>query len=476
MSAVPDGRRIFDTILIANRGEIALRVVRTCREMGIRTVVVHSTADRVSAAVQAADETVQIGPAAPRRSYLSAPAIVEAALRTGAQAVHPGYGFLSEDPDFAEICADNGLVFIGPQPQVMAQLGDKATARRLMSRAGLPVLPGSAEPVHTAAEVVHMANEVGFPLIIKAVAGGGGVGMSVVRRLPDLVPVFRATRATAQAVFGDGRVYVEQFCEQARHVEVQVLGDRHGQLVHLGQRDCSVQRRHQKVVEESPAPGLAPGLAQRIVDAAVQGARAVDYTGAGTFEFLVTGDEFAFIEVNCRIQVEHPVTEMVTGLDLVREQLWVAAGLPLSLHQAQVQPRGVAIECRINAEDPDRNFAPCPGELTEFVTPGGPFVRVDTHAYPGWRIPPDYDSLLAKVIAWAPDRDQALNRLDRALTEFRIAGPGVHTTVQVARNVLASPIFRAARHTTSFLQEELRGPDARPSDNPEPSRQISKVS
>jgi acetyl-CoA carboxylase biotin carboxylase subunit len=464
MSAVPHERRIFDTVLVANRGEIALRVVRTCQEMGIRTVVVHSTADRASAAVQAADETVQIGPAAPRRSYLSAPAIVEAALRTGAQAVHPGYGFLSEDPDFAEICADNGLVFIGPAPQVMAQLGNKATARLLMNRAGLPVLAGSVEPVHTAAQVVRVANEIGFPLIIKAVAGGGGLGMSVVRSLPELVAAFRATRASAQVVFGDGRVYVEQFCEQARHVEVQVLGDRHGQLVHLGERDCSVQRRHQKVVEESPAPGLAPELRQQIIEAAVQGARAVNYTGAGTFEFLVTGNEFAFIEVNCRIQVEHPVTEMVTGLDLVREQLQVAAGLPLSVHQTQIRPQGVAIECRINAENPDRNFAPCPGKLTEFLTPGGPFVRVDTHAYPGWQIPPDYDSLLAKVIAWAPDRDQALNRLNRALTEFRIAGPGVHTTVHVARNILAHPTFRAAKHTTSFLHEELHRPDGRSAD------------
>ncbi|HKR49526.1 MAG TPA: biotin carboxylase N-terminal domain-containing protein, partial [Pseudonocardiaceae bacterium] len=437
-----------------------------------------------SAAVQAADETVQIGPAAARRSYLSAPAIVEAALRTGAQAVHPGYGFLSEDPDFAEICADHGLVFIGPQPQVMAQLGDKATARLLMGRAGLPVLPGSAEPVHTAAEVVQVANEVGFPLIIKAVAGGGGLGMSVVRRLPDLVPTFRATRASAQAVFGDGRVYVEQFCEHARHVEVQVLGDQHGQLVHLGERDCSVQRRHQKLVEESPAPGLATELVQRIVEAAVQGARAVNYTGAGTFEFLVTGDEFVFIEVNCRIQVEHPVTEMVTGLDLVREQLRVAAGLPLSLRQSEVRSHGVAIECRINAEDPDRDFAPCPGELTEFVTPGGPFVRVDTHAYPGWRIPPEYDSLLAKVIAWAPDRDQALDRLNRALTEFRIAGPGVHTTVGLVQQILTDPIFRAGKHTTSFLPE-VRGSAVHPVRTPSgecwvphqvPLRQIIKVS
>ena len=444
---------VFDTVLIANRGEIALRVIRTCREMGIRTVVVHSTSDRDSAAVRAADVAVQIGPGPARHSYLSAPAIVEAALRTGAQAVHPGYGFLSEDPDFAEICADNGLVFVGPRPQVMAALADKSTARSLMAAAGLPVLPGSDGPVRTAADVVEVAGEIGYPLMIKASAGGGGRGMAMVANPRDLLPAFRATSATAEAVFGDGRVYLERFCAGARHVEVQVLADEHGNVIHLGERDCSVQRRHQKLIEESPAPRLAPGRAAEIRAAAVRGARAVGYTGAGTFEFLVRDEDFSFIEVNCRIQVEHPVTEMVTGMDLVREQLLVAAGRPLTVTQDDVDPRGVAIECRINVEDPERNFAPCPGVLTDFVPPGGPFVRVDTHGYPGFRVPAEYDSLLAKIIAWAPDREQAICRLDRALAELQVSGRGVHTTRDMIREVLTDPVFRAGTHTTAYLDE-----------------------
>jgi acetyl-CoA carboxylase, biotin carboxylase subunit len=454
--------RVFDTVLVANRGEIALRVVRTCREMGIRTVAVYSTADRESAAVLAADEAVQIGPGSPRHSYLYPPAIVEAALRTGAQAVHPGYGFLSEDPDFAEICARNGLVFVGPPPQVMTQLGDKALARRLAADAGLPVLPGTREPVRTPGEVVEAVNRIGLPVIIKASAGGGGRGMSVVRDWSALLPTFRATRAAARAVFGDDSVYIERFWERARHVEVQVLADRYGNVVHLGERDCSVQRRHQKLIEESPAPGLAASVRRRLAEYAVRGARSVGYSGAGTFEFLVNGDEVAFIEVNSRIQVEHPVTEAVTGVDLVREQLRVAAGRPLSLAQEDIEFRGVAVEARVNAEDPERDFAPCAGRLSEFLPPGGPFVRVDTHAYAGWQVPFEYDSLLAKVIAWAPDRGQALARLDRALVEFRISGPGVRTTRGLLREVLADPVFRAGEHTTSFLEAARAANGERP--------------
>ncbi|OXM62274.1 MULTISPECIES: acetyl-CoA carboxylase biotin carboxylase subunit [Amycolatopsis] len=446
------GERPFDTVLVANRGEIALRVIRTCREMGIRTVAVYSAADRDSAVPAAADDAVQIGPPAPKRSYLHIPSIVEAALRTGAQAIHPGYGFLSEDPDFAEICAGNGLVFVGPRPEVISRLGDKSAARAIMAAAGLPVMPGGMTPVTTTGEVLRIAHEIGLPLIVKAVAGGGGRGIAVVRHWADLVPAFRRTQAMARAVFLDERVYVERFLDRARHVEVQVLGDDHGRVVHLGERDCSVQRRHQKLVEESPAPALAPGVAERLAEAAVTGARAVGYTGAGTFEFVVRDTEIAFVEVNCRIQVEHPVTEMVTGIDLVREQLRVAAGLPLSVTQDDVRPRGVAVECRINAEDPARDFVPCPGELTEFVPPGGPFVRVDTHAHPGCRITPDYDSLVAKVIVWGPDRPAALARMDRALGEFRIGGRGVHTTRDLLRRVLADPAFVAGEHTTSLLR------------------------
>jgi acetyl-CoA carboxylase, biotin carboxylase subunit len=440
------------TVLVANRGEIALRVIRTCQEMGIRTVVVHSTVDRESAAVRLADEAVQIGPGAPRRSYLYSPAIIEAALRTGADAVHPGYGFLSEDPDFAEICARNGLVFIGPRPEVMAKLGDKVAARRLMAEAGLPILPGTLDPVSTATEVLAEARRIGLPLIVKASAGGGGRGMAVVRRWEDLVPTVRTTQAVSRAVFGDERVYLEQYWEDARHVEVQLMADTHGNAVHLGTRDCSVQRRHQKLVEESPAPGLPDGVAGQLADVAVKGALHAGYTGAGTFEFLVSGDQVAFIEANCRIQVEHPVTEAVTGVDLVREQLRVAAGERLSFTQLDVVPRGVAMECRINAEDPARDFAPCPGEIVEFVPPGGPFVRVDTHVYAGWRVSPDYDSLLAKLIVWAPDRPTALARMDRALAEMRISGPGIRTTRELLRDIMADTRFRAGTHTTSLIE------------------------
>ncbi|MCX4820549.1 acetyl-CoA carboxylase biotin carboxylase subunit [Streptomyces sp. NBC_01142] len=442
---------VFETILVANRGEIALRVIRTCKEMGIRTVAVHSTADKDSAHVRAADAAVQIGPGMPRKSYLSAPAVIEAALRTGADAIHPGYGFLSEDPDFAEICADNGLVFIGPRPEVLARLGDKSVARELMTDAGLPVLPGSPGTVDSAAEATDLAARIGFPLIIKAAAGGGGRGMTVVRRQSELLPAYRQTRATAQAVFGDNRVYLERFCDSARHIEVQVLADGHGSVLHLGERDCSVQRRHQKLIEESPGPGLHKELTAAMARAAVRGARAVGYTGAGTFEFLVHDEGFSFMEMNCRIQVEHPVTEAVFGVDLVREQILVAAGRALGFAQEDLVPRGAAVECRVNAEDPARNFAPCPGTLEEFVPPGGPFVRVDTHGYAGWRVPSQYDSLLAKVITWAPERDQALDRMDRSLAEFRIAGPGVHTTIPLLREVLADPAFRNGKHDTSFL-------------------------
>ena len=446
---------MFDKILIANRGEIALRVIRTCREMGVRTVAVYSTADRDSTVVRLADEAVQIGPSAPRQSYLCAAAVVEAARMTGAQAIHPGYGFLSEDPDFAEICADNDIVFIGPPPGVIAELSDKAVARELMSAAGLPLLPGSATTVDSAADALSLADRLGLPVIIKAVAGGGGRGMAVVRERADLLPAYQRTRATAQAVFGDSRVYVERYCEQARHIEVQILADGFGNVVHLGERDCSVQRRHQKLVEETPAPGLSRSRMAEVAAAAVRGARAVGYVGAGTFEFLVDDDGFYFMEINCRIQVEHPVTEMVTGVDIVREQLLVAAGRPLSLSQTDVSTRGVSVECRINAEDPDRDFAPAPGLLTRFAPPAGPFTRVDTHAYPGYRITPYYDSLLAKLVVWGPDREQALDRMRRALAEFDVQGGGVRTTIPLLQRVIDDPVFRAAGHTTGFLEHQL---------------------
>ena len=449
--AAGHGDRPFDTVLIANRGEIALRILRTCQELGIRTVVVYSTADRDSAAVRLADQAVLIGPGPPGRSYLYPPAIIEAARLTGAQAIHPGYGFLSEDPDFAEICAANGIAFVGPDPRVMSRLGDKATARALLSAAGVPVLPGTPGPVRGAADLAEAARRVGLPLIVKACAGGGGRGMAVVHDWDELLPTYRRVRAAARVAFGSDEVYVERFWPRARHIEVQVLADRHGTVLHLGERDCSVQRRHQKLVEESPAPNLPAAVARRLAEYAVRGARAVGYTGAGTFEFLVNGDEVALIEVNCRIQVEHPVTEMVTGVDLVREQLRVAAGRRLELTDDDVRPRGVAVECRVNAENPERDFAPSPGVLTEFVSPAGPFVRVDSHAYPGWRVPSEYDSLLAKVVCWAPDRAAALARLRRALGELRVGG--VHTTQRLLLSILDHPDFVTGRHTTAFLRE-----------------------
>ena len=444
---------LFDAILVANRGEIALRVARTCRELGVRTVAVCSTADEESAVARFADEVVRIGPPAPKESYLRAPAIIEAALQSGVDAIHPGYGFLSEDPDFAEICRDNGLVFIGPEPEVMARLGDKAAARTIMRDAGLPVLPGSDGPLASVGEAQTVADAIGYPVIIKASAGGGGRGMSVVRSAREFPDAYRTTRATAAAVFNDGRVYVERYVEAARHVEVQVLCDRHGAGVHLGERDCSVQRRHQKLVEETPAPGLDPEVMDAMCRAAVRGALATGFTGVGTFEFIVDGDDYYFMEINCRIQVEHPVTEMVTGIDLIGEQIRVAAGATLGYGQEDVLRRGVALECRVNAEDPDRGFAPTPGTLEEFLPPGGPFTRVETHGYPGWTITPHYDSLLAKVVTFAPTRDAAIERMDRALAEFVVSGRGLRTTIPFLRRVLADPLFRAAKHATSLVDD-----------------------
>ncbi|MGP4100221.1 acetyl-CoA carboxylase biotin carboxylase subunit [Nonomuraea sp. KM90] len=447
---------MFSTVLIANRGEIALRVARTCRELGIRTVAVHSTADRDSAVTRFADEAIQIGPPQPKASYLNVPAILEAALRTGADAIHPGYGFLSEDPYISEICAGNGITFIGPPPEVMARLADKAETRAVMAAAGLPVLPGSNQTIADGMAAAELADEIGYPVIIKAAAGGGGRGMRVIHDPRDFRSAYQRTRAEAQAVFGDGRVYVEKYLEKARHIEVQVLCDTYGNAVHLGERDCSVQRRHQKLVEETPGPGLPPGLSERMGEMAVRGCQAVGYAGAGTFEFLVDTDgSFYLMEINCRIQVEHPVTEMVTGIDIVAEQLRVAAGEPLSIRQEDVQPRGVSIECRVITEDADRGFIPTPGLLEEFQPPAGPFVRVDTHARPGFRVTPDYDSLLAKVVVWGSDREQAIARMDRALQEFTVTGKGVRTTIGFLRRILADPQFRAGEHTTSLVDRML---------------------
>jgi acetyl-CoA carboxylase biotin carboxylase subunit len=455
------------TVLIANRGEIALRVARTCREMGLRVVAVHSTEDADGAVVRYADESVQIGPAPAARSYLNMSAVIEAAVQRGADAVHPGYGFLSEDADFAEACAASGLVFVGPPPDVLARLGDKRAALAFMERHGVPVLPGSREALHDRQAAVRLAAEIGYPVIVKAAAGGGGRGMRVVDEPADLPQAFEETRASAQLLFGQGDVYVERYLPRARHVEVQVLCDDHGNAVHLGERDCSVQRRHQKLVEEAPAPGVPRAVAEAMGAAALAGARAVGYRGAGTFEFLLDGDDrFYFIEVNGRIQVEHPVTEMVTGVDVVREQLLVADGRPLSVRQGDVTVQGAAIECRVNAEDPDSGFAPTPGRLDEWVMPGGPFVRVDTHLGPGDRVSAAYDSLVAKVVVWAPDRTRAIARMRRALDEVRVAGPGVRTTAAVLADVVRDPAFVGATHTTGLVTEVLERRRAGTPDSP----------
>ncbi len=447
---------VIGRLLIANRGEIAVRIARACRELGIEVVAVHSTSDRNSAVVALADESVHIGPPAPRRSYLHVPNIVEAALRTGADAIHPGYGFLSEDPDFAEICAAEGLTFVGPPPAVMQQMGNKATARRLMADAGLPLLPGVVEPVRTPEEGREIAARIGYPVIIKAAAGGGGRGMTVVSADRDFEYAFTATRATARAVFRDPTVYVERYLPRARHVEVQVLCDSHGNGVSLGERDCSLQRRHQKLLEEGPAAHLTPEQRTELGRLAVHGALSVGYTGAGTMEFLVDGSGAAyFMEMNARIQVEHPVTELLTGIDLVREQILVAAGRRLPFRQEDVVPRGAAIECRINAEDPTRGFAPAPGRLDVLQVPDGPWTRFDTGYRQGDAVSPDYDSLLGKLVVWAPDRDQAIRRMDRALAEMRVEGPGVHTTIALHRALLRDPDVVADRHDVQFLDRAL---------------------
>ncbi|MFC4587717.1 acetyl-CoA carboxylase biotin carboxylase subunit [Sphaerisporangium corydalis] len=450
---------MFTTVLVANRGEIALRVLRTCREMGIRTVVAHSTADRDSPAVRLADESIQIGPAAPRRSYLNPAAIVTAALQAGADAVHPGYGFLSESPEFAEICQAHGLTLIGPPAGVIARLGDKARAREFAVRAGLPVLPGGQGPASGAAEAARTADAVGYPVVIKATAGGGGRAMTVVHEPGAFTRAFDATRREAVALFGDPRVYVEKYLDAARHVEVQILADSHGNVVHLGARDCSVQRRRQKLIEETPPPNLPSATIEHLGELTVRAARMAGYVGAGTFEYVL--DERGachFIEVNCRLQVEHPITEMVTGIDLVREQLRVAAGQPLGYGQRDIVCSGVSIECRVNAEDPARGFLPTPGVIEEFVPPGGPFTRVDTHVAGDTRITADYDPLIAKVSVWAPDRAQALARAHRALEEFTIRGAGVCTDLAFLREVLAHPLFRYAKHTTSLVDQMMSTP------------------
>jgi acetyl-CoA carboxylase biotin carboxylase subunit len=446
---------MFEKLLIANRGEIAVRIARTCREVGIPTVAVYSTADTDGMHARYCDEAICIGPPPSKKSYQSAAAIIEAARKAGADAVHPGYGFLSEDPDFAEICAEAGLTFIGPSPGVLELLGDKSTVRARMSEAGLPLLPGTVNTVSNAEEGKQAAAEIGYPVILKAAAGGGGRGMRVVWRPADFVHAFGETRAAALAVFGDDRLYVERYLENARHIEVQFMFDAEAG-VHLNTRDCTVQRRHQKLIEEAPAPSLSPETTNAICAAALRGVGSLGYVNVGTAEFLLDEHEqFYFMEINGRIQVEHPVTEMTTQVDLVYEQLHIAAGGRLRFSQDELRPRGHAIECRVNAEDPTRDFVPTPGVLTRFLPPAGPFTRVDSHGFPGCRIGPEYDSMVAKVAVWAPDRDAAISRVTRALYEFDVGGDGVATTIPFLLTALSSPDFRKASHSTRLVESLL---------------------
>jgi acetyl-CoA carboxylase biotin carboxylase subunit len=444
---------VFKKVLIANRGEIALRVIRACRELGVQTVAVYSEADRESLHVRFADDDVCIGPPPSRESYLNIPRIIAAAEITGADAIHPGYGFLAENAEFAETCAASGIAFIGPTAEQIRVMGDKAAARRQMMEVGVPVVPGTPGPVEDPDEALAFAEQIGFPVIIKAAAGGGGKGMRVANDADDFARSFQLARSEALSAFGNGDVYVEKYLTRPRHVEFQILGDRHGNVIHLGERDCSVQRRHQKLVEESPCPVMSPELRQAMGDAAVKGAKSIDYVGAGTIEMLLNEDgSFYFMEMNTRIQVEHPVTEQITGVDLVKEQIRVAAGHPLTV--LELPPlRGHVIECRVNAEDPVRNFQPSPGHISTFHPPGGPGVRLDTHVYAGYTVPPYYDSLIAKLIVQGRDREEALKRMQLALETFVIEG--VTTTMPFLARVMQHPQFQAGDVDTKWLEREF---------------------
>lgn len=444
----------FNKILIANRGEIALRILRTCEELGIGTIAVHSTVDRNALHVQLADEAVCIGEAASSKSYLNIPNIIAAALTRNASAIHPGYGFLAENARFAEICADHHIAFIGPSPDSIRAMGDKSTAKETMQRVGVPTIPGSDGLLTDVEAAAKVAADIGYPVMIKATAGGGGRGMRLVRDAADLEKLFLAAQGEAEAAFGNPGLYLEKFIERPRHVEFQILADAYGNVVHLGERDCSIQRRHQKLLEEAPSPALSATLRQKMGDAAVKVAQAIGYIGAGTVEFLVdaTGN-FYFMEMNTRIQVEHPVTEMVTGLDLIAEQIRIAQGEALRFRQEDIQLRGHAIECRINAEDPEYNFRPNPGRITGYLPPGGPGVRVDSHVYTDYEIPPYYDSLIGKLIVWGATREEAIARMQRALRECAITG--LPTTLSFHQLMLQMPEFLRGELYTNFVEQVM---------------------
>ena len=447
---------MFDKILIANRGEIAVRIIRACRAMGIKTVAVYSTADKHSLHVYLADESVCIGPPAARDSYLNTTAILAAAKGTGAQAIHPGYGFLSENSTFAKLCRENDIVFIGPTPEVIDRMGNKSQARKTMMEAGVPVVPGTKEPVHHAEEALELARKIDWPIMIKASSGGGGKGMRVSMSEDDFTEQFNIAQRESVSAFGDNTMYLERCVMNPRHVEVQIIADAHGSVVALGERDCSVQRNHQKMIEESPSPALSPKVRAEMLHSAVRAAQAAGYTSAGTIEFLLDDKQnYYFMEMNTRIQVEHPVTEMTTGVDLMQEMIRVAAGEPLSFTQEDIRPRGCAIECRINAEQPERGFIPSPGTITQMHLPGGNGVRVDTAAYDGYTVSPYYDSMIAKVIVHGRDRTEAIAKMRTALEEMVVVG--VNTNLDFQYAILGNETFASGAADTGFIERFLAG-------------------
>ncbi|MDT0631690.1 acetyl-CoA carboxylase biotin carboxylase subunit [Rubrivirga sp. S365] len=457
--------RRLQKVLVANRGEIAVRVMRTCRERGIATVAVYSEADRDALHVRLADEAVEIGPPPSSESYLVGGAVLDAARQTGADAVHPGYGFLSENAAFAQACGEAGLVWIGPPPEAIRLMGDKTEARKLMQAAGVPMAPGTPDAIAEAAEAERVAGEIGYPVLVKAAAGGGGKGMRVVERPEDFRAGFERATSEAESAFGDGRVYVEKYLVGPRHVEIQVLADAHGNVVHLFERECSIQRRHQKVIEEAPSAVLTPDLRAAMGEAAVQAARACDYVGAGTVEFLLDGGAFYFLEMNTRLQVEHPVTEMITGLDLVAEQIRIAEGEPLGYGQDDVRIWGHAVECRVYAEDVPAGFLPAPGPLLRHRPAAGPGVRVDAGVEEGDEVPVYYDPMVSKLVAWGRTRDEAIARMDRALGEYDVAG--VRTTIPFCRYVMGHPAFRSGDFDTGFVAEHFDASALAPSPDAE---------
>ena len=445
---------MVEKVLIANRGEIALRIIRSCRELDIATVAVYSTVDKKALHVQLADEAVCVGDSLSNKSYLNIPNILAAATSRGVDAIHPGYGFLAENDKFAEMCNDHGITFIGPSPNAIRSMGDKSTAKETMERVGVPTVPGSKGLLSSVEEAYEMAQEIGYPVIIKATAGGGGRGMRLVENKANLEKMFKAAQGEAEAAFGNDGLYMEKFIKKPRHVEIQILADRSGNVVHLGERDCSVQRRHQKLLEESPSPAINHSLRKKMGNAAIAAAKSISYEGAGTVEFLVDDDNnFYFMEMNTRIQVEHPVTEMVTGVDLIAEQIKIAGGDNLGFTQDDIQLNGHAIECRINAEDPSHNFRPSPGKITGWLPPGGPGVRVDSHVYTGYEIPPFYDSLIGKLIVWGKDRNTAIKRMNRALNECAVTG--IPTTINFHLTLLNKKKFMEGKIHTKYVEEEL---------------------